>query len=104
MSLSSLNSIGQTIFEIESGNENVDRRTDGQTNGQTNRQNCTNFDRNLAMMVICVPVKFEFDWTNCFPSGNENVDGQMDGQKNGQKTDKLTDKQTDRITPISKGT
>ena len=30
MSLSSLKSIGQTVFELESGNENVD----GQTNGQ----------------------------------------------------------------------
>ena len=34
MSLSSLNSIGQTIFELESGNENVDKQMDGQTNGQ----------------------------------------------------------------------
>ena len=46
-------------------------RTDGwkdkQTkNGQTNRQNFTNFERNLAMMVIYLPVKFEFDWTNRF--------------------------------------
>ena len=24
----------------------------------------TNFERNLAMMVIYLPVKFEFDWTN----------------------------------------
>ena len=62
MSLSSLNLIGQTVFELESENENVD----GQTNGQTNRQNYTNFERNLAMMVISVPVKFEFNWTNRF--------------------------------------
>ena len=62
MSLSSLNSIGQTVFELESENENVD----GQTNGQTNRRNYTNFETNLAMMVISVPVKFEFDWTNRF--------------------------------------
>ena len=34
MSLSSWNSIGQTVFELESRNENVDRQTDGQTNGQ----------------------------------------------------------------------
>ena len=34
MSLSSLNSIGQAIFELESGNENVDGQMDGQTNGQ----------------------------------------------------------------------
>ena len=66
MSLSSLNSIGQTVFELESGNENVDKQPDGQTNGQTNGRDFTNFERNLAMMVIYVPVKFEFDWTNCF--------------------------------------
>ena len=34
MSLSSLNSIGQTVFELESRNENVDGQIDGQTNGQ----------------------------------------------------------------------
>ena len=62
MSLSSMNSIGQTVFKLESGNENVD----GQTNGPTNGRNYTNFDRNLAIMVIYLPVKFEFDWTNRF--------------------------------------
>ena len=41
--------------------------TDRQTkNGQTNRQNYTNFERNLAMMVIYLNVKFEFHWTNHF--------------------------------------
>ena len=30
MSLSSMNSIGQIVFELESGNENVDRRMDRQ--------------------------------------------------------------------------
>ena len=35
MSLSSLNSIGQTVFELESGNENVDGLTDKRTNEQT---------------------------------------------------------------------
>ena len=34
MSLSSLNSIGQTVFEFESGSENMNKQTDGQTNGQ----------------------------------------------------------------------
>ena len=58
MSLSSLKSYGQTVFELESGNENVD--------GQTNGRNYTNFERNLAMMMIYVPVKFAFDWTNRF--------------------------------------
>ena len=54
------------------------------------------------MMVIYLPVKFEFDWTNRFrvrvqkrKSGR-----QTDGQTNRHKTDK----QTDGITPISKGT
>ena len=40
-----------SIFELESGN------VDGQTNGR----NYTNFKRNLAMMVIYLPVKFEFN-------------------------------------------
>ena len=55
-------SIGQSIFELKSGNGNVDR----QTNGQTNGQNYTNIERNLAMMVIYLPVRFEFDWTKYF--------------------------------------
>ena len=67
MSLSSLNSIGQTVFELESENENVDRRMDKwMKNGQTNRRNFTNFERNLAMMVIYLSVKVEFDRTNHF--------------------------------------
>ena len=46
-------------------------RTDGWTdkwtkNGQTKGRNYTNFERNLAMMVIYLPVKFEFDWSNYF--------------------------------------
>ena len=66
MSLSCLNSIGQTVFELESGKENVDRQMDGQTNGQKKGRNYTNFEKNLAMMVIYVPVKLEFDWSNHF--------------------------------------
>ena len=62
MCLSSLNSIGQSVFQLETGNENVD----GQTNGQTNGQNYTNFERNLAMIMTYLPVKFEFDWSNHF--------------------------------------
>ena len=39
MSLSSLNSIGQTVFELESGNKNVDKQTEGQTDEKrTNEQ------------------------------------------------------------------
>ena len=29
-------------------------------------RNYTNFESNLAMMVMYLPVKFEFDWTNHF--------------------------------------
>ena len=32
----------------------------------TSQRNYNNFEKNLAMMVIYLPVKFEFDWTNCF--------------------------------------
>ena len=48
------------------------------------------------MMVIYVPVKFEFDWINRFCVKRKC--GRTDGWTNGQKTDK----QTNRITPISK--
>ena len=37
----------------------MDRQTD--KNGQTNGWNYTNFERILAMMVIYLPVKFDFD-------------------------------------------
>ena len=37
MSLSSLNLIGQTVFKLESGNENVDGQMDGQMD--KNRKN-----------------------------------------------------------------
>ena len=80
----------------------TDRWTDNRTkNGQTNRWNFTNFERNLAMMVIYLPVKFDSIGQTIFEleSGNKNVDKQPDGQTNGQKTDK----QPDGISPISKG-
>ena len=85
-----MNSIGQSVFELESGNENVDKQMDGQMdkNGQTNEWNFTNFDRNLAMMVMYVPVKFEFDWTNRFRVRVRKKN--VDGQKNGAKTNKRT--------------
>ena len=54
------------IFELQSGNKNVDKQSDGQTNAQMNGWNFTNFERNLAMMVIYLPVKYEFDWTKHF--------------------------------------
>ena len=70
-------------------------QTDGWTdkrtkNRQTNRRNFTNFERNLAMMVIYLPVKFEFDWSNRFGVRvRKRKCGQIDGwtdkrTKNGQ--------------------
>ena len=64
------------------------KQTNRQENGQTNRRNYTNFERNLAMMVICIPVKYEFDWTKCFLVG-------VRKRKCGQ-TDGWTDKRTTR--------
>ena len=54
------------------------------------------------MMVICIPVKYEFDWTKCFRVGvRKRKCGQTDGW-----TDKRTkmDKRTHGILPISTGT
>ena len=95
--VSLLNLIEQTVFELESQNGNVDERT----NKQTNQQNYTNFERNLAMMVMYLPVKFKFDWTNRF---RVRVRKQKYGPTDGQTNRQNTDKRTDRITPISKGT
>ena len=85
-----MNSIGQTVFEIESGNENVDGQMDGQTNRQKNRQNYTNLKRNLAIMVMYVPVKFEFDWRNCF---RVRLWKRKCGQRDEQTDKKRTNKQ-----------
>ena len=48
------------------------------------------------MIVIYLPVKFEFDWTNRF---RVRVRKRKCGRTDGQKTDK----RAYRITPISKG-
>ena len=89
-------------------------QTDGWTdkwtkNRQTNRWNFTNFKRILAMMVIYVPVKFEFDWSNRLRlTVRKRKCGQTDGwtekRTKKEQTDRKTDKQTDRISPISKRT
>ena len=71
------------MFELESGNENFDRHTKRQKNGQTNKLNYTNFARNLAMMVIYLTVKFEYDWTNRF---QVRVWKQKCGQTDGRQT------------------
>ena len=85
----------------------MDRQT--AKNGQTNRRNFTNFERNLAMMVMYVPVKFKFDWTNRFPVRVRKqkcgrTDVWTEKRTKNKQTDKKTDKQTDGVTPISKGT
>ena len=58
------------VFELESGNENVDKQTDGQTYGRKTDKRTDRISpiskRNLAIMLIYVPVKFEFDWSNRF--------------------------------------
>ena len=61
----------------------TDKRT---KNGQTNRRNFTNFEMNLAMMVIYLPVKFEFNRTNRF---------RVRVRKQKMWTDRRTDGQTD---------
>ena len=56
----------------------TDKRT---KNGHTNGWNYTNFESNLAMMVIYLPVKFKSYWTKRFRVRDrikENVDGQTD--------------------------
>ena len=53
--------------------------------------NYTNFKSNLAIMVMYLPVNFEFDWTKRF-------------RVKSPETEMLTDKRTDGITPILKGT
>ena len=55
----------KTIFELKSPETEIltHKRT---KNGQTNSWNYTNFEMNLAVMVIYLPVKFEFNWTNHF--------------------------------------
>ena len=63
-------------------------QTDGWTdirtkNGQTNGQNFTNIERNLPMMMIYVPVKFEFDWSNRF---QVRVRKQKCGRTDGRRT------------------
>ena len=57
-----------------------------------NARNYTNFESKLAMIMIYVPFKFEFDWTNRFrvESGNENVDRRMD-----KRTKKRTNERTE---------
>ena len=79
--------------------KNVDGQMDGQTNGPPKTLNYTKFERNLARMVIYLPVKFEFDWTNRFQVRVRKQKMWTNRWTNGQKTEK----RMDRITPILKG-
>ena len=77
------------------------KQTNGQKNRQTNGQSYTNFERNLAMMVMYVPVKFEFDWTNRFRVRDRKQKcGWTDGctekrTKRNKRTEKRTNKRTE---------
>ena len=96
-----INLIGGLVTRNPPKNEQMDRKT-----RQMNGRIYTNFERNLAMMVMYVPVKFELDWSNRF---RVRVRKQKCGRTDGwtekwTKTKKRTEKQTDGISPISKGT
>ena len=66
-----------------------------------NRQIYTNFERNLAMIVMYVPVKFELDWSNRFRVRvRKQKCGRTDGwtekrTKTKKRTEKRTNKQTE---------
>ena len=55
------------------------------------------------MVVIYLPVKFEFNWTNRFRV-RVRKRKMWTNRRTNRQTDKKTDKRTDGITPISKGT
>ena len=57
MSLSSMNSIGQSVFELESGNENVDRRMDR----QMEKKQTDKMDRITPFLSFSPETKM---WTN----------------------------------------
>ena len=73
----------------------TDRRMDRETDKKRkmNRRNYTNFKKSLAMMVIYVPVKFEFDWTNHF---RVRVRKQKCGRTDGWTEKRTKNKQTDK--------
>ena len=68
MFLSSLNLIGQTVFELESRNKNVDRRMDRQTDEKRSNEQTEfhQFRKEPSHDEIYQHVKFEFDRTNRF--------------------------------------
>ena len=80
MSMSSLNSIGETVFELESENENVDGQTQGQTDKkwtnertelhQFRKEHSYDGDLSPSSLNSIGQTVFEFE------SGNGNFDGQ----------------------------
>ena len=50
-------------LNLEPRNKKLNRET---AKKRTNKQNQTNFERNLGMMVIYLPIKFDFNRTNRF--------------------------------------
>ena len=58
------------VWNLKSRNKKLNRET---VKKQTNKQSQNNFERNLGMMVMYLPIKFDFDWTNHFKleSGNQ---------------------------------
>ena len=93
-----MNSIGQSVFELESGNGNVD----GETNGQKRTNQHTElhqFRKRLSYDADLSPCQFWIQLNKAFSSYSPETEMLTDRQ-----TEKKTDTQTDGITPISKAT
>ena len=67
----------------------MDRQTD--KNRQTNTPNYTNFESNLAMMVIYLPVKFDFDLTKAFSSYSSETEIMVNRQTDKKRTNEQTE-------------
>ena len=91
-----INLIGGLVTCNPPKNEQMDRKT-----RQMNGRIYTNSERNLAMMVMYVPVKFELDWSNPFRGRvRKQKCGRTDGwtekrTKTKKRTEKRTNKQTE---------
>ena len=66
---------------------------------RTNTQNYTNFKRNLAMMVIYLPVKFEFNWTKRFRVKSPETEMWTDKQTDKKRTNEQTELHQFRTEP-----
>ena len=96
MDVGHINLIGGLVTCNPPKNEQMDRKT-----RQMNGRIYTNFERNLAMMLMYVPVKFELDWSNRFRVRvRKQKCGWTDGWtekriKTKKRTEKRTNKQTE---------